>query len=208
MTEARQFVRRIAAVAKKNELFVGKPPHQHAHQSSGQHDGRFVTTPFLLVQFPGTIQRAEHRQRPRAAGKGKLHNDRQHDPLVSPSVGNVRVCGADGVVMASFAVDFLAFMLRRDVVHGDSDPLAGDQLDDRRGKNPPQGEQRPGCPTENTMLASARPKKADLASESGRELDRNGVKIEGNACDHPGFVALSGRSAWQRRVGAQRWHEK
>ena len=56
--------------------------------------------------------------------------------------------------------------------------------------------------------ASARPKKADLASESGRELDRNGVKIEGNACEHPGFVALSGRSAWQRRVGAQRWHEK
>lgn len=155
MTEPRQLVRGIAAVAQKHELSFGKPVNQRCHQLKGQIGCSFVPSAFGLVEFLGVVQRCQHRQGPAARSEGELHRKSQHDPAVSPSPDHVAVAGANGVVMASFDVDFFAAVLGRGVVHRNQHGLVGRNVaQDGGDKNLSQRPQRPDRVRKDTVVSA------------------------------------------------------
>ena len=108
LAEPRQFMRGIAAIAQKHELTLWKPVNQHRHQLPSQVQGRLMTLPFSEVEFLRSIQRGQHRQSPTAAGKGKVHHDRQHDPTMAPAKHHMLMGGPNRVMMTAFTVNMFA----------------------------------------------------------------------------------------------------
>jgi hypothetical protein len=152
MTEARQLVAGVSAVAQKDELSIWKPVNQRGHQLHRQKDGRLMPPMLALVQLRRPIQRAQHRQGPGPGGEGELDVDRQHHPLVAPDPHHVTMRRSTGIVMTPFAINVFALVLRRGVVHRTNHRLIDrDKLQHHRGQYLPQRPTRPNPATEHAM---------------------------------------------------------
>ena len=69
-----------------------------------------MTTPFFFVGFFTAIQCEQDRQGKRAIAIRNINEDCQYDPLVTIVEHCVGMRTANGIAMASFAVDFFAAM--------------------------------------------------------------------------------------------------
>jgi len=139
MGETGQVVRGIAAVAQQDELSCGKPADERCDPSLGQVDEGAVAAAILLVQFLRFVQGRQHKQGPETVGEGESDVDGQHDPLVAPLSDDVAVGGADGVVVAAFAIDLFALVQGGGVVDAEDHGLiVGDPFEDDGRQHTPQ----------------------------------------------------------------------
>ncbi len=84
-------MRAEAAVARKDEMAVGKPVQQDLEHLPHQLGRRFVAGACFLVLGGAAIQHDQEGQGPRPPGKRKRDQDRQHDPFVAVTKSGVGV---------------------------------------------------------------------------------------------------------------------
>ena len=155
MAEASQGMCTEAAVADKLPFSLGKPVDQHGQHASHQFGRRTMTQSVFFVERLAAIQGNHHRQRPRPPGKRKLHEDRQHDPFVSPPISCHRVCRTDGVAMATFAVDLLSRMpIDRIVARQGDGALGHPMFENERDQYPRQLPRCPPSHRKDAMIAA------------------------------------------------------
>ena len=150
MGEAGQRMGAKAAVPGKHQFSLGKPVDQHGQHLPHQLRRRLVPPPMLAIPFRRAIQRDQDRQRPGTVAERELNQDRQDDPLVSPTVRRIGMGGTHGIAMTGLAINVLAAVLSSTVsspAKGTSpsgsqrrrmnaaSPRATRQLDQRRREN-------------------------------------------------------------------------
>jgi hypothetical protein len=124
-TERGQFVRGESSIAEKDEFSVREPVEEGGHQLAGQAGGRLVSAVLRAVECFGAVERTQHRQGPTPRGEGELYRQSQDHPAMAPPPHDVTTTGADGVVMASLAVDVFAPVLGCRIIHGHKNRFVG-----------------------------------------------------------------------------------
>ena len=151
-------MRSKAAVSGKNELSLGKPVQNHRQQLPHQFGRRLVAPTVFLVPFRAAVQSHQHGQRPGTTGKGELHQDCQHNPLVSPAIRRIGVRRTYRVPMTGLAVDFLAAMsIDRVVADQRHSPLGKPLMKNPSRQCPSEFPPRPAATREDAMVTGGMP---------------------------------------------------
>ena len=143
----------VTAIASKDKVAVRKPAQYDLEHLPHQQGWRFVATTLLFVFARAAIERHQDGQCPRATSEWKLHQDRQHHPLVPIAESGIGVGRAHGVAMPALAEDLLAAMLVDGVVARQLNRSRNGKVADKPGgQKVGQAPQRPTSFREQAMV--------------------------------------------------------
>jgi hypothetical protein len=181
-----------AAVAGQNEAAAAGPAHEHGHQLPQQARGGLVTSVVLATPLGRPIQGHEHGQSPGSSGEGELDQDRQDDPFVSPPPGGVGLGRADGVAVASLAVDRVAAVLVDGVVSGQRDRLVmGKAAEDDARQDTGQRPEGPASPREDAVVTGGMA--GGQAADGAQQVGDGAAAVGQHGTGHEDGESLEGR---------------